>query len=364
VDTRTSSLVVQTTEREYATVDDILLKLDTPTRQVLIEAKMLETAMNPKSVKGVDWSGTLSKQNVSFGNGITAGKTVTTAPGVNGGNTTLPSGRPVSGGSPDSSSVTTLETVLGAGGLSADTARGFYPSTAFLNADGLKVALSFLNSESDTEVVATPSAVTLDNELARLSFSKLYPIFKITPGSANSPAGSDVTYTNLGTVLEVTPRIAADDQISLKVSPEVSNIDSVDRKVINNSVNEANIYAVRKMDTHVLIPSGNTMVMGGLVNDTKTKIQNKVPILGDLPILGAAFRYSDKGQNKVNLIIFITPTIVQDSDFQPTESKLLKTSWKKTEKEHFEDKPLSSWDSAEPKDWSKKKGKEAPTTTE
>jgi hypothetical protein len=60
VDTRTSSLVVQTTEREYATVDDILLKLDTPTRQVLIEAKMLETALNPKSVKCVDWSGSLS----------------------------------------------------------------------------------------------------------------------------------------------------------------------------------------------------------------------------------------------------------------------------------------------------------------
>src|SRR5678815_3302457 len=100
---------------------------------------------------------------------------------------------------------------------------GLYPPLGFLNADGVSAVLSFLNKDTDTEVVATPRAVTLDNQLAVLSVTRAFPIFQVTPGSANSPAGATVTYTNLGAILYVTPRIAADNNISLKVTPEVSN---------------------------------------------------------------------------------------------------------------------------------------------
>jgi general secretion pathway protein D len=348
-DTRTSSLVITASEKDFEMIQQILEKLDTPTRQILIEAKIMETSRNPKTIKGIDWAGTLSDQAITFGNGRTVGQTVTEAPGpAESITTTLPSGRQITSTTRSRyESNTKLLTDLGFGGLSVDTARGFFPHVAFLNADGLKVALSFLNSDSDTEIVATPRAVTLDNETAKLSITRLYPNFKITPGTQNTPAGAEITYTNLGTTLEVTPRIAGtNDAVSLKVVPEIGNIDSVDRKTVNNSVNEANVYAVRRIETHVMIPSGNTLVMGGLMSDQKTKAYSKVPILGDMPLLGLAFRRENKQRSKVNMLIFVTPTIVKPNDFQPTQSTFLQTRPKPDD-----DREESAWDSGKPYDW-------------
>jgi len=324
-DSRTSQIIVKTTEKELDSFSNLIEKLDTPTKQVLIEAKLLETSKNPKTVKGIDWSGTLEAQKFQFGNNLQSAPTVA---GLSD-NKVLSSSYPK---------------------LMADTAKGFNPATAFLDADGVSAVLSFLNTDTDTEVVATPRAVTLDNQTATLSVTKAFPIFQITPGSANSPAGATVTYTNLGAILNVTPRIAADKNISLKVVPEVSNIDSVDSQKLNDTVNTANIYAIRRIETSVMIPSGNTLVMGGLVNDTKSKAYVKVPILGDLPFVGLAFRKESKERNKQNLMIFITPTIVDEADFHATASGRLFMQSKGVE---TPDEPETAWDSAKPYDWTK-----------
>ena len=322
-DTRTSQLVLVSTEAEMEAVTNLVVQLDKPTKQVLIEAKLLETSSNPKSIKGIDWSGTLEAQNVSFGNGRTRGTTTTQLPGQPV-STTLPSGRTVDS-TPRSSSATELITDLGAGGLSMDTARGLHPEVAFLNADGVSAVLSFLSRDSDTEVVALPRQVTSDNQTATLSVTRAYPIFEITPGSAQTPPTAKITYTNLGTILKVTPRISASSNVVLKVTPEVSNIDSKDRQIINGNLNEANVYAIRKMETEVVIPSGNTLVMGGLISDTSSKSYTKVPLLGDLPGIGRLFRSDTKERTKSNLIVFVTPTIVQNTDFQEAQTGYLGT---------------------------------------
>ena len=101
----------------------------------------------------------------------------------------------------------------------------------------------------------------------------------------------------------ITPRIAANSNISLKVVPEVSNIDSKDTQTINGQVNQANVYAIRKIETQVMIPSGNTLVMGGLVSDENTTDNTKVPVLGDIPVLGWAFHHNSKERNQQNLIV-------------------------------------------------------------
>jgi type II secretory pathway component GspD/PulD (secretin) len=345
-DTRTSQLIVVTTQKEMEAVQELLAKLDTPTRQILIEAHILETAKNPKSVKGIDWSGTLAAQNFSFGNGVTVGTTTTTIPGVQR-STTLPGGRVITT-QPGHSEATVLNTVQGNGGISANTKLGFSPSIAFLNADGVHAVLSFLNTDNDTEVISTPRTVTLDNETATLSVTRAFPIFQITPGSANTPAGGQVTYTNLGTILTVTPRIAAGSNIAMRVVPEVSNIDSRDQQVLNGTVNTANIYAIRRAETHVMIPSGNTLVMGGLMNDTRSKGYTKVPLLGDIPGVGMAFRSSNKQRTKSNLLLFITPSIIADSDFQLAQSDFLKNKL-----EIAPDQDEKPYDSGKPYDWTK-----------
>ena len=104
------------------------------------------------------------------------------------------------------------------------------------------------------------------------------------------------------------------------------------------------------METLVTIPSGNTLVMGGLVADTKNRGYSKVPILGDAPLIGGLFRKESKSRNKSNLLIFITPTIVDEADYQPTPTgrEFLQTSLV----ERAEPKERA-YDSAKPYDWSK-----------
>jgi type II secretory pathway component GspD/PulD (secretin) len=129
--------------------------------------------------------------------------------------------------------------------------------------------------------------------------------------------------------------------------------------VVSSTVNEADVYDIRKIETHVMIPSGNTLVLGGLVRDDVRESNIKVPILGDIPILGYAFRSDAKEREKANLLIFITPTIIQESDFQPTTTEFLKTPVPTKDDLEAEWGP---WDSGKKKDWSKRK--EAPKTPE
>ncbi|MBI5385044.1 MAG: hypothetical protein HZA90_10200 [Verrucomicrobia bacterium] len=345
-DSRTSQMVVMTTEKELIGLELLVEKLDTPTKQVLIEAQLWETSKNPQTMKGIDWSGTLESQRISFGNGTTTGEETITSPGASS-TVTLPGGRTVTTTRP-SSATRNLITDIGSGGLGLNTAMGMHPATAFLNSDGLHAVLSFLNKDSDTELVATPRAVTLDNQLANLNVSRAYPVYKITPGSANSPAGSEITWTNVGVILQVTPRISANSNIALHVIPEVSDIAAIDRQVINGQTYTANIYGIRKVETHVMIPSGATLVMGGLLNDRSFKGFTKVPVLGDLPGVGLLFRKEEKKRDKNNLMIFVTPTIIEDGDFQSNKgSGFLKAAFKPENSE----KPWGPWDSGKPKDW-------------
>jgi type II secretory pathway component GspD/PulD (secretin) len=104
--------------------------------------------------------------------------------------------------------------------------------------------------------------------------------------------------------------------------------------------NVVDSFQTRKLDTTVLIPSGNTLVLGGLIQDQTRDSSTKVPILGDIPFLGFFFRHSTKELERGNLTVFITPTVVKDTDFQPSETTYLKTTDKQAVLEDW-----SAWDS-------------------
>jgi type II secretory pathway component GspD/PulD (secretin) len=348
-DTRTSQLVVVATEKEIAAVEALVESLDTQTKQVLIEARLLETVINPTTSKGVDWSGTLKGQNVTFGNGITTGTTTTTTPGT-------PTTTPLPGGAPGTTtpaydSKTILSSLLGGGGLSADTTRGVYPNTFFLNADGVKAVLSFLNTYAETKIISSPRTVTLDNETSLIEVGTQYPIVNTTAGTANTTGGSSITYSNLTVRLSVTPRISANNCVRLMVTPTVVRLGDQVTSIVGGVANSVPSFETREIHTSVMIPSGNTLVMGGLIQDNVHLQDTKVPLLGDIPGLGFLFRSDSKTRTKSNLIIFLTPTIVEDEDFQPTKSNFLKT--RVPVKDTVED-DWSAWDSGKSKDWGKK----------
>jgi len=206
-DVRTSQLVVVATEREQEALDALINELDKPTRQVLIETKLVEISSNPTTAKGVDWSGTLSAQNIYFGNGLMQGSSSTTAqiPGTP--TTTTFSGGHTTTTTPSSSQQTTLNMVQGAGGIAWNTVSGFTPAIGFLNADGVHAVLSFLNATYDAQIVSTPRIVTLDNEMATIEVTMGYPVISLSGGTQNSSGSMSITYSNVGTILQVTPRI-------------------------------------------------------------------------------------------------------------------------------------------------------------
>jgi type II secretory pathway component GspD/PulD (secretin) len=337
-DTRTSQLIVVATDAEQAAVDTLVTQLDTPTKQVLIETKLIELSSNPSSTKGIDWSGTLTAQHVSFGNNTTFLLPPTAPTGVPGTASYIPGFGGLSSGT------------LATPGIIGNTAqKGFGWGTGFLNADGAAAVISFMNASEDAQVMSTPRVVTLDNETANISIQRTYPILNTTAGTQGSPGGSSISYSNVGTVLQVTPRVSANNTIRLKVTPIVESFFGYLTLSAQGGSTQAPQFDIRTMDTQVLIPNANTLVMGGLVDDNPTDAGTKVPVLGDIPYLGTLFRSSSKIGDKKNLLIFITPTILQDTDFHPTTTDFLNAQ---AQQKPQTLNPNSVWDSTKPHNWS------------
>ncbi|MDB6054876.1 MAG: Type and secretion system protein [Verrucomicrobiales bacterium] len=351
-DIRTGQLVVVATEKEMDGITNLLARLDSPTKQILIEAKFIETSQNPKTSKGINWTGTLQNQNVRYGNTTEL---------------ILPPQAPTAS--------TPLYPGLSGGQISAvDPIRlssldGFAPGVGFINADGVNAVLSFLNAENDAESIATPRAVTLENQPADLSVVRNIPVFEeqqgANTGGSVSPNTVKPNYNLLGpngTALNevgikftVTPRIFGVSNVFLDLKPELSEVESAPATTtLSGKVSTAPIFARRKLNTTALCPSGDTLVLGGLVSNNSLKNNTKVPILGDIPGLGAAFRSSSREKNKRNLVIFVTPTILIDGDYQNGEKS---RNFLKTPNVDKDDPDWNSFDNAEAIDWSKPQDK-------
>jgi type II secretory pathway component GspD/PulD (secretin) len=381
-DNRTHQLIVRTTERELTGVLALIDKLDSATRQVLIEARLVETQKDITSAKGVDWTGTLSAQHVSFGNGNTAGITqfgsasqtvpITTT------TTTLPNGTTVpstTGGgiSTITSNITSFVTTVpgapftggapGGGGISLNTAHGFSPATAFLNADGVSAVLSFLNTDADTRSLSFPRTVALDGVQTVLKVVQNIPIFEQQQSAPAAGAVSGLAtvlpnydkkvegtvLNEVGVKLTVLPRIAGPTNVLMDLRPEISSVDAqVASDTLDGQVSTSPIFDRRSIVTSASVPSGYTLVLGGLESDNSNKNYTKVPGLGDIPVLCYLFHSDSRTHTKDTILIFVTPTIVQDSDFQPGNSEFLKR--KPTAVPDLEEK---AFDNGKPYDWTK-----------
>lgn len=376
-DLRTHKLIVRTTEREIPGVEALIAKLDTATRQVLIEAKLVQTSKVSSSAKGVDWTKTLAAQNISFGNGITqVGITNTTTSAtvpVTTGTTTSPGGSSISttsgGGIGQTiNNVTSLNNLIPGnpaqgGGLSVNTAHGFSPNTAFLNADGLQAVLSFLNTDADTRTINFPRTVALDGVQTEIMVVQNIPIFEQQQSAPAAGASQGLAtvlpnydkkvegtvLNEVGTKLTVVPRIAGPTNILLDVRPELSSVDpQVASDTLDGQVSTSPIFDRSRITTQASVPSGYTLVLGGLETDNDTKTYTKVPLLGDTPGLGYLFSSSTKARNRTTILIFVTPTIIADTDYQPTPTSFLRRKGMA-----ISDEPPGFWDNGKPWDWTK-----------
>ena len=267
VDTRSNTLVMSDTPSNFAKLLPLIESLDTQTPQVMIEAKFIETTKNPKKDLGINWSQTLLDHQLSAGS-FSLTKNLAGGPWI--------------------------------------------PSTALLDAGQAQIAFSFLSADTDTELLANPRVVTTDNGKAKISIATQFPIPQFSfSESTGSFQITGFEYKDIGIILNVTPRINKNEFVTLEVSPEASS--SSENATLRSGVgNEVNIPIIntRVATTTVLIKSGNTLAIGGLMRQDSSDKYTKVPLLGDIPGLGAFFRSKSLDKTKRDLLIFLTPTIV------------------------------------------------------
>jgi type IV pilus assembly protein PilQ len=312
VDERTNTVFFRETRGNIDNIRKLLVQIDKPTKQVMIEARLVEVTANPKQSYGINWAGVLGSS--------TTAKTFRyggTLPDVSG-NQTLN----FSGGTPQLN-----DFVQGQGERPSVTGRpgNLNPITAFehgflnsfggqfaiLSAPQLSLTLRLLNEDADAEFLSNPRVITADNQQAKIEISRNQPVPQLNFNEQTATAVfGGFQDKKFGNTLLVRPSVNKDDFVTLSVKPEISNKVGDATFIFAGATVTSPIIDTRSLDSNVLIKSGNTLAIGGLLQDEQSKARSKVPILGDVPILGYFFQEKLNARTKRNLLVFVTPTII------------------------------------------------------
>ncbi len=249
--------------------------LDVVSDQVLIEALIVEASLDKETKLGVDWTWTHS-----LGGGIKG--------------------------------------TASQGNATADAAAataGFKYSVVGAN---LQAVLTALQTDSRFNVLATPRIFTANNQPAEINIGQQVPYILSTLVDTNGAQTFNYGYLDVGVILDVVPRIAKNGLVTMdlqQTANELQGFTSFNAPIINQ----------REATTEVSVADGQTVIIGGIIQDTTTKTVNKIPILGSLPLIGSLFRSTDKMKQKTELMVFLTPRIVHNSGQAATVTDNVKT---------------------------------------
>ena len=182
------------------------------------------------------------------------------------------------------------------------TGFGITISTEYIDA-----LIELFKSATDFNLMSTPQIVTLDNREARIQVGSQVPYKKTTVISSmgTTTTSEEIIYLDVGVVLSVTPHISGANSVIVDIKPVISDYE------YSKDVPGVPIISTRNIESRVLIYDGQTLIVGGLMKDDIRKTEYKVPLLGDIPLLGALFKYTSQSKVKINLVIFITPHIIK-----------------------------------------------------
>ncbi|MCP3290632.1 GspD family T2SS secretin variant ExeD, partial [Aeromonas hydrophila] len=284
-DETTNALVITAQPDVMAELEQVVAKLDIRRAQVLVEAIIVEIADGDGLNLGVQWANT------------------------NGGGTQFTdTGLPIGSVAIAAKDYQKNGTTTGLASLAKDfngMAAGFYKG----NWAALVTALS---TDTKNDILSTPSIVTMDNKEASFNVGQEVPV---QSGSQSSTTSDQVFNTierkTVGTKLVVTPQINEGDSVLLNIEQEVS---SVAQTQAPGTSTLGPTFDTRTIKNAVLVKSGETVVLGGLMDEKTQEKVSKVPLLGDIPVLGYLFRSTSNSTSKRNLMVFIRPTILRDAD--------------------------------------------------
>ena len=294
-------------------MEQIVRQLDRPRAQVLLEAAIVEVSGGINDALGIQW-------------------------GIDGKNTTASRGE---------KNDSNLSGITGNLFDNKSIALG----TVALRDKNFGVLVHALSTKSNNNLLSTPSLLTLDNQEAEFLVGKNVPI-KTGSYQTNSQKDSTNPFTtterkDVGIKLKITPHLSEGNSLRLELEQEISSLDTAASKDITDDL----VFNNRTLKTTVIVDDGQTVVIGGLLQDDRSKSKNKVPLLGDIPILGNLFKYNKEGTEKRNLMLFVRPTIMRSSETlvkasqdKFTKLKLLQKSNSDVTPDHFPATPDNLFD--------------------
>lgn len=278
-DKATNSLIIMADQEDYIVLEEVIKKLDIPRSMVFIESLIMEVDMDKSLDIGIDWQ--------AFGETSISGKETAI-------------GGQFSGGliGPEA---------LAQGGLTVGLITE--PVTiAGLTVSNIAAIINAIKTDDNFRILSTPQVLTTDNEEARITVGENRPY---QTRSTTDPSGGtfeSFEYRDVGKILKITPHVTEQRLVRMVISLEVTNIDLASTLTTSSTLP---VTQKRTVDTTVIVKDSQTVVIGGLIDEATTTNESKVPVLGDVPILGWLFRNRSESNQKTNLYIFLTPRVIK-----------------------------------------------------
>lgn len=284
-DKATNSLIVMADKEDYEVVEAVIKKLDIPRSMVYIESLIMEVNAKKSLDIGIRWSlfedTRINNNRAAYGGGFSGSSTAASAVSslVN----------------PTGLALGILTEPFTIGGITLSNI------TAIINA---------VKTDDDFRILSTPQILTTDNEEARITVGENRPYQTRATTDVSGGTYESFEYRDVGKILKITPHVSEGRSVRLKLSLEVTNIDRVATLATSAS---RPVTQKRTIDTTVLVQDNHTIVIGGLIDDSMSNNETKVPGLGDIPLLGWLFRTQSKGDQKTNLYVFLTPRVIKSA---------------------------------------------------
>lgn len=284
-DKSTNSLIIMADKEDYPVLEEVIGKLDIPRAMVYIECLIMEVNVTRGLNIGTEWKAFQNFDNnskIAFGGfGGTGDSGYSNLPGVSG-----------SGSLPKGFSVGVLGKAFNIGGVT-------FPD--------IQAIVQAYQTDKDVHILATPQILTTENEEASITIGKNVPFQTRSAAESGTETYNSFEYKDVGITLKITPQISKDRLVRLNVYQELTKLDTV-----NQSSPDRPTTFKRQIETTIIVEDSNSVVIGGLIDESLTRTESKTPCLGDLPGLGWAFKSVSNGEDKTNLYVFLTPRVVKN----------------------------------------------------
>jgi len=280
-DKATNSLIIMADNEDYQVLEEIIKKLDIPRAMVFIECLIMEVNTNKDFKLGTEWKG--------FGEAHHDDRDGAAGGGFSGEEFTSIAGLATSGALPGGFSLGVFGETINISGIT-------FPTIAAI--------IEVYKKDKDVQIISTPQLLTTDNEEAKIYVGKNIPFQTRSTAEGGVETYSSFEYRDVGTTLKITPQISQDGMVRLAISQEVTKLES--------TTDFRPTTLKRTIDTTVIVDDNSTIVIGGLIDDSFSKTEYKVPILGDIPLLGWLFKSRRTEREKTNLFVFLTPHVIDN----------------------------------------------------